>query len=300
MTTDPDGSDGAAGRGSESTRTTDAGDSSALAATGTASGTASIADASILPLLRVIAKKQFVLLVRYPLNTLSRFLTMLIFFLVVFFGGRAVAGPAITESLDGIIVGFFLFTLAITGYAGLAWNVTREAQWGTLERLFMSPYGFGTVMAVKAVVNVCLSFLWATALLLVMMPVTGRWLSVDVVTVVPLAALTLASVIGIGFCFAGLALVYKRLENLFQLVQFGFVPLIAAPVWSYEWLKLLPLAHGSFLTRVAMSEGVRLWEFPASELAVLTAVSAAYLAAGYYCFVLASRKARREGLLGHY
>ncbi|EMA39862.1 hypothetical protein [Halobiforma nitratireducens] len=260
----------------------------------------SIPDSSIFPLLWVVAQKQVVLLLRYPLNTLSRFLTMFIFFLVVFFGGQAVAGPAITDTLDGIIVGFFLFTLAITAYSGLAWNVTREAQWGTLERLYMSPYGFGTVMAVKAGINVCLSFLWGVALLLAMMLVSGRWLTFDVVTVVPLAALTLASVIGIGFCFAGLALVYKRLENLFQLVQFGFVPLIAAPVWSYEWLTLLPIAHGSFLTRVAMSDGVRLWEFPASELVILTVVSVAYLAAGYYCFVFASRKARREGLLGHY
>lgn len=255
---------------------------------------------SLKPLVTVVARKQLTLLVRYPLNTLSRFLTMVIFFLVIFFGGRSVAGPALTDSLEGLIVGFFLFTLAMTAYSGLAWDVTREAQWGTLERLFMSPYGFGTVMAVKALVNVCLSFLWGFALLVVMMGVSGRWVTVDPLTVVPLALVTLGSVVGIGFCFAGLALVYKRLENLFPLVQFGFVPLIAAPVGSVEWLKLLPVAHGSYLTRLAMAEGQALWTFPLSELGVLVATTAAYLALGYYCFHRASITARRRGLLGHY
>lgn len=255
---------------------------------------------SLLALARVVVYKQLILLVRYPVNTAARFLTLVIFFGVIFVGGQAVAGPALTDSLDGIMVGFFLYTLSIIAYSGLAWNVTREAQWGTLERLFMSPHGFDTVMAVKTVVNVCMSFLWALALLLVMMTMTGRWLRVDPLTVGPLVVLTLMSVVGIGFTFGGLALVYKRIENLFQLVQFGFVALIAAPVGSVEWLKLLPVSHGSYLTRVAMEDGVRLWEFPAADLGLLVATSAVYLAVGYYCFRRAGRKARREGLLGHY
>ncbi|MEY7849659.1 ABC transporter permease [Natrarchaeobius sp. A-rgal3] len=255
---------------------------------------------SLRPLCSAVVRKQIILLVRYPLNTFTRFFSMFLFFLLIFLGGQAAAGPALADSLPGIVVGFFLFTLAMTAYSGLAWDVTREAQWGTLERLYMSPYGFGAVMGVKALVNVGLSFLWGSALLFAMMLVTGRWLAIDLPTIVPLTLMTLASVVGIGFCFAGLALVYKRLESLFPLVQFGFVPLIAAPVGSLEWLKLLPVAHGSYLTRIAMTEGIRLWEFPPTEIATVFATSAIYLAGGYYCFHRASLLARRRGLLGHY
>ncbi|WP_049921105.1 ABC transporter permease [Halopiger djelfimassiliensis] len=257
-------------------------------------------DPSLTALVKVVLYKQLILLVRYPVNTATQFLTLLTFFVLVFFGGKAIAGPTITDSLDGIIVGFFLFTLSITAYSGLAWNVTREAQWGTLERLFMSPYGFGTVMGVKAVINVCISFLWGISLLLLMMLLTGRWLVINPLTVGPLLVLTLLSVLGIGFLFAGLALVYKRVENLFQLVQFGFVGLIAAPAGTVEWLKILPITHGSYLTRVAMENGVRLGEFPITDIGILVATSVIYLSVGYYCFYRAGIKAREKALLGHY
>ncbi|MEM4782371.1 MAG: ABC transporter permease [Halalkalicoccus sp.] len=248
----------------------------------------------------VLVHKQVILLLRYPVNTATRFVSLVIFFGLILFGGRTVAGPAFSDSLGGVIVGFFVWTLAIVAYSGLAWNVTREAQWGTLERLFMSPHGFGTVMATQTLVNVFMSVLWAGSLLLVMMAMADRWLAVDPVTVGPLVVLTLASIVGIGFAFAGLALVYKRIENVFQLVQFGFIALIAAPVGSYEWLRLLPISHGSYLLRQAMDGGLSLGAIPATELGVLVVTSTGYLLAGYYCFHRAQLRARRDGLLGQY
>lgn len=255
---------------------------------------------SLRALLKVVVYKRLLLEIRYPLNFLAQLLTMLFFFVVIFYGGRAVAGPRLGESLDGIIVGFFLFSLAITAYSNLSWAVTREAQWGTLERLYMSPHGIGTIMGVKTAVNVVLSFVWGAVILLVMMAITGRWLTVDVLTVVPLATLMVASVIGLGFAFAGLGLLFKRIENVFQLVQFAFIGLIAAPAGRVEWLKLLPVTHGGYLTRVAVTEGVRLWQFSLSELGLLLVTATLYLATGYYCFQIASTRARDEGLLAHY
>jgi ABC-2 type transport system permease protein len=257
-------------------------------------------DPSFLALVRVVFHKQLLLLVRYPVNTGSQFVTFFAFFLAIFFGGQAVAGASLTDSLDGIIVGFMLWTMSIVAYSGLSWNVTREAQWGTLERLFMSPHGFGRVMSVKTAVNVLLSFFWGAIMLVLMMAVTGRVLTIDPITVVPLLLLTLAPVVGIGFAFAGLALLYKRVENLFQIVQFVFIGLIAAPVGDVPALKLLPMSHGSALTATAMSEGIPLWGIPAWELGLLAVTSTAYLLGGYACFQYAQRRSRRLGLLGQY
>jgi len=255
---------------------------------------------SRLALFSVVLRKQLTLLIRYPVNTATRFLTLLVLFGLILFGGEAVVGAAITDSIEGIIVGFFIWTLAIVAFSGLAWNVTREAQWGTLERLFLSPNGFGTVMVVKMVVNVLLSFLWSFSVLLVMMLISGQWLTVDPLTVVPLMVLTLGSISGVGLLCAGLALLYKRIENMFQLVQFGFIGLIAAPVGSYGELGLLPVSQGSYLLRRAMEDGVHLWEFAPGELAVLVATSAGYFVAGYYCLYWSHRRARQKGLMGQY
>lgn len=255
---------------------------------------------SRLALFSVVFRKQIILLVRYPVNTVTQFLTMVILFGLILFGGRAVVGPALTDSLDGIIVGFFIWTLAIIAFAQLAWNVTREAQWGTLERLFISPHGFGTVMLTKMVVNVLLSFLWGFSILLIMMGISGHWLTVDPLTVIPLGLLTLGSIGGVGFLFAGLALLYKRIENVFQLVQWAFIVLIAAPVGSYGWLKLLPVSHGTYLLRMAMEDGVRLWEFAPGDIGLLVVTSLAYFLAGFYCLHRAQLRARRKGLMGQY
>ena len=255
---------------------------------------------SWLALVSVIARKKFTLLVRYPLNTATRFLTLVALFGIIFFGGRAAVGPSLTDSLGGIIVGMFIWTLAMVAYSGLSWNVTREAQWGTLERLFISPHGFGTVMLTKMLVNVVFSLLWGLSLLVVMMAVSGTWLAVDPLTVLPLGVLTLASIGGVGLTFAGLALLYKRIENLFQLVQWGFIGLIAAPAGTYPALKLLPVSHGSYLLRRAMNDGLRLWEFAPAELGLLVATSSLYFAVGYYTLRCAHQRARRQGLMGQY
>jgi ABC-2 type transport system permease protein len=255
---------------------------------------------SVTALAKVIVHKRLMLLVRYPVNTASQYLSLVLIFLLVFLGGRAVAGPALTESLDGIIVGFFLFTLTMTSYSGITNDITSEAQWGTLERLYMSPHRFGVVIGLSTLANIALSFLWGAILLGIMMALTGRWLTVDPLTILPLVSLTLMSVLGIGFLFGGLAIVYKRIGNVFSLLQFGFIGLIAAPVGDIAALRLLPVAHGSYLTRVAMEQDVRLWEFPAWELGLLVATATAYLTVGYLCFSRLTTVARKRGVMGHY
>lgn len=251
-------------------------------------------------LFRAVLKKKVLLLVRYPVNTVSQFGTIYLFFLVIFLGGQAVAGAALDDSLAGIIVGFFLWTVAIVSYSSLSWNITREAQWGTLEQLFMSPHGFGRVIVTKVVVNVLEAFVWGAVILALMLLTTGRSLHLDAVTVLPLGVLTIASAVGVGFALAGLAILYKRVENAFQLVQFAFIGLIAAPVSSVPVLKALPLAHGSHLIQRAMQDGVRLWEFSPTALGVLVATAVVYVGVGYALFHRAQRRARRKGVLGHY
>ncbi|MFC4246642.1 ABC transporter permease [Natribaculum luteum] len=252
-------------------------------------------------LVRAVVEKQLILLRRYWINTITLLVTMYVFFAMIFYGGQAVAGPAIEESLDGIVVGFFLFTATTSAYFGVAGNVMREAQWGTLEQLFMSPFGIGRVMAVKSVYNVAFSVIVGLALLGCMLVTTGRTLRLDVLTVVPLSVLAILPVVGIGFVFAGLSLLYKRIENVTQLVQFAFVALIAvSPTDGREYLLALPLSQGSDMLREAMTDGTRLWEFPLADVTILVVVGLAYLSVGYAAFHWLVYRARKLGVLGHY
>lgn len=264
----------------------------------TRDGRASLTESYVLA--RAVAYKSLILRVRYAFNTVTNLFTIYVFFALLFFGGRAVAPQAITNSLTGIIVGFFLLLMATVAYSDLSWELVREAQWGTLEQLYMSPLGFRRVVFLKTAVNILVAFAFGVVLLGLMLLTTGKGLALDPLTVVPLGILALGPAVGVGYVLGGLALLFKRVENVFQIVQFSFVGLVAAPVDAYPLLKLLPLALGADLLRSAMGEGLRLWQLPATDLALLVVEAVVYVAVGHVVFGWLARRARAGGKLGKY
>ena len=247
-----------------------------------------------------VCRREFVIQLRYPVNTLGGLAGAYAFFLLIFFGGQAVGGPGFDDSLASIVVGYFIWTTATSAYQSLARGVTRESQWGTLERLYMSPVGFGRVMVMLAVAKVGFGVVWGVLTLVLVLVTTGESLAVDLVSVAPVLVFAVLSVLGVGFVFGGAALRFKRVEKVFDLVQFLFVGLVAAPVERYPLLKLLPLAHGSHLLRVIMVDGRPLWTVPTIDLLVLVAVGVAYFLAGYLVLERIVDWSRAVGVMGDY
>ncbi|OLZ42660.1 ABC transporter [Natrinema saccharevitans] len=245
-------------------------------------------------------------MLRYPIDFAFQIVAMYLFFVGVFFGGQAIVDQVANgvegfgETFEGIIVGWFLWTMAQTAYMGLQQDVTAESRWGTLEQLFMSPYGFNTVMSLKTIVNVLFAFLWGFVVLLLMMVTTQRWLVVDFWTVIPITILTLMPAIGIGFGIGGLALVYKKISSINSIMQFVLIGLIAAPVTDAPLVGVLPLAQGSTMLQTAMRDGTALWEFSLVDLSILLGTGLAYFLVGFVVFYYASRVARKRGVMSHY
>jgi hypothetical protein len=251
-------------------------------------------------LARAVLYREFLIFVRYPANAIGGIVVALFFFGVVFYGGTLLAGQALADSLSGIIVGYFLWTLAVGAYSSVSNDIGSEVQWGTLERHVTTPFGFAPVALLKGVAKVVRTFLTSAIVLAVMLVVTGTRLSLDPITVVVVAGLAIASVLGLGFAAGGITVLYKRIGNWLNLLQFGFVVLVSAPVFDAPWTRVLPLAHGSALLQRAMVDGVRLWEFGLVDLGLLVAVAVGYLGGGYVVFHYATRRARRLGVLGDY
>ncbi len=257
-------------------------------------------------LLFATVKKQVLLLLRYPVNTAAEMMTVYLFFVIFFFGGQEAASAAgvgagaLGGTFEGLIVGWFLWTMSQLLYWRLAATVTRESQWGTLEQLYLSPFGFGQVMAAKVIAYLLESLVWGGIILVLMLATTGRTLAVDLLTIVPISLLSVLSVVGIGFMFGGLALVYKRVGNVQQLMQFVLLGLVGAPAAGMDPLRLLPLVQGSAMLQRAMRNGIRLWEFPAADLGVLIAAGTVYPLVGFLVFRYCTGVARKRGVMGHY
>lgn len=258
-----------------------------------------------LVLLRTMLRMNFLLMIRYRLNFAVRLVGMYVFFALLFFGGQRAAqgigaGNALGSSLDAIIVGWFIYSMAQNAYSSLSGLIKTESRWGTLEQLYVSPHGFGQVMGAKIIVNLVISLLLGFLMLALMLVTTGRTLAVDVATILPLIVLTLMSVLGIGFIFGGLTLIYKKLSSVNQLMQLAIMGLVAASTSNLPLLRVLPLVQGSSMLQEAMREGTRLWEFPVFDLVVLVGTGALYVGGGVLVFLVCSHIARKRGVMGHY
>jgi ABC-2 type transport system permease protein len=251
-------------------------------------------------LLRAVFYRDLVIWVRYPVDAVLGLTTAVFFFGLMFYGGTLVAGQAISDSIEGLVVGYFLWTLSVGAYSGVVSDVRSEASWGTLERHYMTPYRFGPVVLAKSLAIVVRTLLTSAVILAAMLLMTGTQLDLDAVTVVVVAGLAVVSALGVGLAMGGLGVLYKRIGNVVNLLQFAFVGLVSAPAFDLPWARALPLVQGSAMLQRAMTEGVRLWQFDPGSLAVLVGTAAVYLALGYVAFALATRRARRLGVLGDY
>ncbi|WP_137288152.1 ABC transporter permease [Natronorubrum halophilum] len=251
-------------------------------------------------LLRAVIYRDLLIWIRYPVNAGLVLFMNLLFFVMLFYGGTLLAGEAIGDSIEGLIVGYFLWTLSTGAYSGITNDVRSEASWGTLERHYITPFGFGPVVLAKAVAIVFRTFLTSSAVLVVMLLLTGTRLELHLLTVVPVAMLAITSALGLGFAMGGLGVLYKRIDSVVNLLGFAFVGLISAPAFDLWWTAALPLVQGSALLQLTMTEGVRLWEFDPVAFAVLVATAVGYLGLGYAVFGLTTKRARTLGVLGDY
>ena len=152
----------------------------------------------------------------------------------------------------------------------------------------------------RHVANLLVNTILNVALLLAAMATTGKWLKLDVISLVPVLLLTLAGAYGIGFAMGGLALVFKRIQAAFQIMQFAFVGFLLAPLSRFPAARYLPPATGNVLIQRIMVGGQRLWQLPAADLAILAGTGVLYLALGLAAFSACERVARSRGLLGQY
>jgi len=257
-----------------------------------------------LALFKAQLKMRYIYLKRYYFDTLSMIITMFLVFLIIFYGAMALLGGVTPtdsgDTLEGIVVGFMVWTFALVAYANLSWGMIEEAQQGTLEQLYMSPLGFGWVNIFRVAASFIVNALMVIVVLLLMMATTGKWLNLDVLSLIPLILLTVAGAYGIGFFMGGLALVFKRVQSALQVLQFVLVIFIAAPFGWLPFMKFLPLSLGTRLIGMVMIEERSLLQLPPGDVLFLIGNSAFYFGLGFLIFKLFENVARDRGLLGHY
>lgn len=250
-------------------------------------------------LVRVTIEKRVALLRRYLFNTTMELLAFYLVFVLAVVAGRQVAPTFINDSLEGLVVGFFVWTLAARAYNDVSRQIETEASWGTLEQLSMTPFGLGRVVFLNSLVTVAGALLNGTVILVAVVLTTGADLSLPVGGVLLIGLLTVTPVIGLGLVLGGLSLLYKRIGALTGFVQLFLVGFISLPLNAHPLVAAVPLTLGTRLVERVMTAGTISAVSP-TLFTLLVVKFVVYLLVGFGSLRILSRVARRRGVLGQY
>lgn len=248
-------------------------------------------------------QRQWRLLRRYPSEVLGAFLVISITFYALLAGGTYLAGSSAVngERLDAVLVGYWIWTIVLLALGDSAMNIRLEALAGTLEQLAMSPYGTLRIILTRSATAAVQQLLITSLFLAAMLLFTGRSLRFSPALFVPLFAIWLSAT-GIGLLVGGLALLFKRVDQLLNLLRFLMLFPVMVQLNALEpsvraVACLLPVTPGAELLRQVTIHGLPL---DRTLVAIAALNGCGYLLAGAFMFHLADVAARRRGVLNQF
>lgn len=239
---------------------------------------------------------------RYFFNSISFVATILIFFYLIFFGLKAVGGgtPNFGDTLDGIIVGYFMWLMFITSFQGVSWGIIEEAQRGTLEQVFASPVPFEFQLFSRIVGDLLLNIAFVVPLMYFAAFTTGRTLGFDLITLLYLLLIGVLSALGVGMMIGGVALIFKRISSFVQILTFGSMAFTMIEPGNSIMLRLMPMAQASYMMRQMAQHGATIGDFKMFDHVILWGVSVIYMGLGVIVFRFFEHRAMLKGTLNQY
>jgi len=252
----------------------------------------------LLTLVRQEIKIMLLRTVRYPMESLGSVIILYLLFLSIFagsqyitFGGVSLLGTEPAHKL----LGFLFYFATISGLSGIPGVLEDEAKTGTIANIFTSRFAPWIVLCIKSVVNlvfglayVALIWVISSVTIRVTAPVGGRSLCA--------VLLSYVGMIGLGLGFGGLALVFKRVGTLLNVVNLGLFVLAIYPGMPSMFARLTPFTHGLSLLRSAVSGSPAI----VSDFFSLIGISLVYLVAGVFSFNKLVVVAKTRGSIGVY
>lgn len=256
---------------------------------------------TVLAVLGANARKVALEMWRYLPNTLSLLVTFYAIFLTLFLGLEVVGDPAGgRENVRYLIVANAFWFLILVGINSMGFEIANEATRGTLEQLYLAPVPVPLILAARMVATLSIYLVLMMVMVSAAMLTSRTWLHLDLPLVFALLVPTLGGVVGLGFAVGGLALMFKQIQSLLQVLQFLFLGLAFIPLASAPYLEVAPIIKGVDLVRSVTVYGAGFADIGVRDWASLWVNAAVYVLLGLWAFRAAEGRARQRGLLGHY
>ncbi|MFE4106295.1 ABC transporter permease [Almyronema epifaneia] len=248
-------------------------------------------------------KRTWIQFIRYPAEVIAGLFIVTTVFYGLFLSAQYMAGPSMGfgDRLEAVVIGYVAWTLILYIVNDIAIGLQLEAQTGTLEQVFLSPFGAPKVFIARAFASLALRMTLIVLILAILIGITGSRLAFPPTLILPLITMLMAGY-GLAFFMGACALIFKRVQQVLGVFQFALLFLLAAPTeeWSgagYWLAQLLPMLPSTGLLRdlMARGEALDLW-----QLGIAIANGGFYFGAGLFLFHWAEQQAKRRGLLGGY
>jgi ABC-2 type transport system permease protein len=248
-------------------------------------------------------KRGWIQFIRYSAEAIGGVVITTAAFYGLFLSASYAVGPGVKlgDRLDAIIVGYVLWSMVTFIMFDIAGTLQSEAQTGTLEQLFISPFGAAPVFLLRAIANFTRQLLLIIVILGLIMGLTGRFLAFPPILLFPLITVVIGAY-GFAFMLGGITLIVKRVQQVLGIVQFALLFLLTVPIETWTGTSrffglLLPMGIGAGLLRDVMARNLLL-DWPQLGLAIGN--SAIYLAIGLAVFRWAERHTKRNAGLSGY
>lgn len=257
---------------------------------------------AVLELFLAEHRRSWLLFRRYTVQSATGMIMTTLLFLALVYGAQFIAGgPSNTfgDRLESIIVGYVLWNMLMFAMGEISAGLQQEAQIGTLEQLFLTPFGSEWIFLFRALGNQLLIFFLNILVLAVILLATGTKLTFPPALFLPLGLLLLG-VYGLGYILGSLSLLFKRIGALRSIFQFVLMALIIAPLETMlppAAVRALPLVPGAVMLRDLMARGESLSLF---ELGITAVNCFTLFMIGVVTFRWMESRAKRLGVIGTY
>lgn len=266
--------------------------------------------------LYTIAKKDWKVFWRYPLNAISHVFQPIIWVTPVYFMGKAFStnGEALGfaqysgtgDYMSYILVGTALSNFILTVFWGMGFALKEDMDTGVLESNWLTPVSRLHILVGRTLTSLLTTTITSLIMLVVAGVLFGFKPTGNVIAAVLTAIPMLVGLYGFGFAFAAIVLLMREANTLVDVSSFlvqglsgANFPVKSLPYWLIPVSLMLPLTYGFDAVRGLMLKTNTLLPIQ-TEILLLVVFMFVMLWFGAWMFNRVERKVRRLGTLGQH
>ncbi len=263
-----------------------------------------------------IAKKDWIVFFRYPMNALFRVIEPIAWLTPVYFLGQSFAGPggntgfaAYTGTADYmsfILVGAIISNYLSAVFWGMGYALKSEMDAGVLESNWMTPLPRAALLVGQTLASLTITTINSAGMLLLAWLLFGFQVSGNLLAAAGALLPMLVALYGFGFAFAAVVLLMRDANTLIDVSNFLIAILSGSqfPVTVLPRLLLpvalaIPLTYGFDAVRALLLRSTPLLPLE-YEIGILLLFMLIMAPLGYLVFKLVERRSKRLGTLGQH